>query len=251
MSVRDHEQPSKGGLDESQARSRQQQHRKLAATGVTGLAVVLGIAAYLIVGRDGGTMTQDTGAVAPVVASSSAAPPSAAPPSVPPSGSSTPGRTTAPAAMRSVAARPGPADAESVRKEINAARAKAAKDGIPLQRPLAPPPPRAVRNAESLTEESRETPDGGTMRIISAKYDLSDQREMLWAADAGKPVGPARCTQNFRFAQNSKGAERPTMLLCWRNAEERSVVVLSVVPTGTPSTTQTVNVLVHQWDKLG
>ncbi|WP_203720523.1 hypothetical protein [Paractinoplanes brasiliensis] len=206
-------------------------------------------------------MTQETGAIAPVIVPSSLAPSPAAVPSVPvsaPPGSPSSASPASPASASpasKAAQKPKPApttaDPERVRAEINAARAKAAREGHPLQRPLATPSQAPVRNAQSLAEETRELDGGGTMRIISAKYDLSGHRERLWAADDGKPVGGARCTQNFRFAEGAKASVRPTMLLCWRTSENRSVVVLTVVKTGSPPMTRSVNALNTQWDRLG
>jgi hypothetical protein len=87
------------------------------------------------------------------------------------------------------------------------------------------------------------------MRITSARYDLSGRGEMLWAADSGRPVGDAHCTQNFHFIQNGRATLRPTMLLCWRTSDERSVVVLSVGRK--PSTLDSAGVIDEQWAKLG
>jgi hypothetical protein len=89
------------------------------------------------------------------------------------------------------------------------------------------------------------------MRIMTAKGDLSGQREMLWAADGGKPVGDARCTQKFHFSANGEAAVRPTMLLCWRTSAARSVVVLSIAKQGRPSQAASVAMIGRQWDSLG
>ena len=105
-------------------------------------------------------------------------------------------------------------------------------------------------DARLSPEETRPLADGGTMRVISARYDLSGRPEMLWAADDGTPAGSARCTQNFRFAQGQKPAVRKNMLLCWRNTTDRSVVVLAVSHTGAPNNAQVLNVLDTQWDRL-
>jgi hypothetical protein len=137
--------------------------------------------------------------------------------------------------------------ADKVRKDIEEARAKAARDGHALQRPLSVAPQAA---AAEVTEETRALPGGGTMRVISAKGDLSGRREMLWAADDGKKVGEADCTRTFRFSRDEPGRVRPTMLLCWRISGKRSVVVLSVTRQGSPSAKQAVKVLNTRWNRL-
>ena len=236
------------------------QRTRLAVAGAGVLAVVAGGGAYLLAGGDDRAVTQETGAIAPVIVPSSLDP---SPAAVPPASVSASPASPASASPATASASPAPkaaqkpkparttADPERVRDEINAARAKAAREGYPLQRPLATPSQAPVRNAQSLVEETRELDGGGTMRIISAKYDLSGQRERRWAADEGKPVGGARCTQNFRFAEGGKASVRPTMLLCWRTSEARSVVVLTVVKAGSPPVTKSVNALDTQWGKLG
>ena len=58
--------------------------------------------------------------------------------------------------------------------------------------------------------------DHHTLRIVSARGDLTGQRELKWAADAGHLVGTARCTKNFRIGTQPSASVKPTMLLCWR-----------------------------------
>ncbi|WP_328460488.1 hypothetical protein OHA21_29950 [Actinoplanes sp. NBC_00393] len=93
--------------------------------------------------------------------------------------------------------------------------------------------------------------DGETLRVVSAKYDLTGQREMLWAADKGHKVGDASCTQRFRFSNDTKPTERPSMLLCWRTSEAKSVVTVAVTKEGRPSEEKTVAALQKEWMKLG
>jgi hypothetical protein len=132
-------------------------------------------------------------------------------------------------------------------ERIAAARAAAAKDGFPIQRPLAAAQsgPVTVTNSGSLMR------DGATLRIITAKYDLTGQRELAWAADGGEPVGNAHCTQNFHFSNNGTARERPTMLLCWLTSAGKSVVTVAVTKQGRPSTAASVATIDQQWAKLG
>jgi hypothetical protein len=218
-------------------------NRKIAIGATAALAVVIGGGAYALGTRDDDTVTQVTTADAPLVTPASAAPgPSAAPF----------GTRSKAAVKRSPSAGRTSPDPAQVRREIEAARSTAAKDGYPLQRPLsaAPQPRIGAEDARTYVEETRPLPDGGTMRIMSARYDLSGQREMLWAADTGTEAGAARCTQNFRFARGQTPRVRKTMLLCWRNTADRSVVVLAVARTDAPDTTQVLNVLDTQWNRL-
>ncbi|GAB2617317.1 hypothetical protein Aab01nite_30560 [Paractinoplanes abujensis] len=247
MSVSDDEQTVSSG-----DRNR---HRKLAVAGATGLVVVAGVGAVLLTNSDDTTALPRLDAAPPIVVptsepTSAAAPSLTAAVAVPSaavaSADSASSRTTKSATPTTPAV-----DQGTVRKEIETARAKAAREGHPLQRPITAPPPAVLKNADSLVEETRDLPDGGTMRIVSARYDLSRQREMLLAADEGKPAGGARCTQNIRFAQGAKPTMRPNMLLCWRITEDRSVVVLSVSRGADPAQTRTLNALDTTWDRLG
>ncbi|MEU4241237.1 hypothetical protein [Actinoplanes sp. NPDC026619] len=229
---------------EREPAQRSGRNRKIAVGAAAALAVVIGGGAYLIGSRDGDTVTENTNAIAPVEPATPAAS-SAAP-------ATTVGARPKAAAKRTPSPQVTTTDPAKVRRQIEAARSKAAAEGHPLQRPLTTPPrPHiAAENVDSYTEETRPLADGGTLRIVSARYDLSGQREMLWAADSGTEAGAARCTQNFRFAQGQKPAVRKTMLLCWRNTADRSVVVLAVGRAETPDTTQVLNVLDTQWNRL-
>ncbi|MCY1145361.1 hypothetical protein OWR29_45795 [Actinoplanes sp. Pm04-4] len=252
MSIRDDET--------SGANGDRDRRRKLAVTGAAGLAVVAGVGTVLLINRDD-PAPPDLGAAAPIVAESSASdstppPTSPAPPS--PSASAGPmakadavPAETTPAASKTPAATTQATTDEKTRKKIEAARSKAAAAGFPVQRPLTPAPGVAVENLASYRTQSRTLASGGMMRIYSAKGDLSNQREMLWAADEGEPAGDARCTQKFRFAQNATPAVRPSMLLCWRITDSRSVVVLTTAKKGTPSIPQSVKAIDTQWNKVG
>jgi hypothetical protein len=241
--------------DRSGRNPRPPRRNRLAVISVAA-AVVLGGSAYLVTSRvgdrDGDTVTGDTGALAPAAASplpsptssvapsSSAAPSSAAPSSAAPRSPSKRATATRPTRAASTA---------EVRRQIDRARQKAAADGIPLQRPLAASTAAPAHDADSYVEQSRSLAGGGTMRIMSARYDLSGQREMLWAADRGHPEGDAHCTNNFHFSATGVASVRPTMLLCWRTSDDRSVVVLTVAKN--PSTAGSVGVIDKRWNELG
>jgi hypothetical protein len=111
----------------------------------------------------------------------------------------------------------------------------------------------AAKNAPDTVpvKESTVSKNGQTMRVVSARGDLTGQRELTWAADAGHQVGAARCTQNFQFSPDSPAAVRPTMLLCWRTSALKSVYVIDVNPKGRPSEADTTAALTWEWYRLG
>jgi hypothetical protein len=92
--------------------------------------------------------------------------------------------------------------------------------------------------------------DKHTMKIVSAHGDLTGQRELAWAADAGHAAGAARCTQNFRFNPQSKAGGRPSMLLCWRTSATKSVYTLAVDITQKPSERASVATLNATWNAM-
>lgn len=223
--------------------------RKQVVLGVVGLAAVLGAGAYVItaqvIDHRNATTTRDTGALAPMITPAPETPAGtpSADASATASPSASPSATPAPSS-----AGPSRSRDTSVDDEIKKAREKAAKDGFPLQRALTAGP-----HAESgpVLERSEPRPDGGSLRVITARFDLSGQRELLWAADQGKPVGDAHCTQNFHFSNNTKPAIRPNLLLCWRTSAERSVATVMVDRKGKPSAAESLQIINREWAKLG
>jgi hypothetical protein len=227
-------------------------NRTTVATGAVGLAVLLGGGAYLIgSGRNGTTVTEDTGALSPVVPAVSPQQPATDP--LPAASATSAVATTSPTSpVTSPPAKrsPSPAkkvDGEAIRKEIAAARAAAEKEGHPLQRALTEAPGVQAADVSQRTEDTKE----GTIRVTSAKGDLSGQQEMLMAADDGHPVGDAQCTQNLRFSNAATARKIPTVLLCWRTSATRSVVTFAVAKKGKPSAASSVAVLDREWKKLG
>jgi len=215
------------------------------AIGVVALTALLGGGSYLLTTEltdRGTTRTSDTGALgaresAPSEAPASAAAPASATPSVAPSSSAATAKKSQP---------PMVSLAPSVATEIRKAREQAEKDGYPLLRPIAP-----AANAVIGPVNERSTADkSGSLRIITAEHDLSGQREMLWAADAGRPVGNTRCTDKFHFSNAQKPELLPTMLLCWRNTKAKSVVVVKVTYHGRPVARDTAAVVDREWAKL-
>jgi hypothetical protein len=109
----------------------------------------------------------------------------------------------------------------------------------------------AVVDVDVTVSSSGSLPkDHRTLRVVTARSDLTGQRELAWAADAGYAVGKAKCTQNFRFSETSRVGERPTMLLCWRTSAQKSVVVIAVDIDKRPSAQKSVATLNRIWSRL-
>jgi hypothetical protein len=220
--------------------------RKRAVAGVAGAAVLLGGGAYAVttqlMDQNGSTVPGDVGALAPVVTATSTTPSAVEPPSA--SVSATNSAEIAATPSHS----PAPRKSLTVDEQIAAARSAAAKDGHPVQRPLTPA--RGMAAEQAPVAERTERTKTGVLRIVSSRSDLSGRRELLWAADEGKAVGDARCTQNFHFS-NGNAAVRPTMLLCWRTSSSRSVAVVQVDRSGKPSAAISVAALDREWARLG
>lgn len=225
---------------------RRNRRRKQAIAGVAGLAV-LGAGAYLVTSQvveNSRTETREAAVPAPVnsvertptVASSS------------PSASAVPSTSTV-STPDSVSPSPSPTRSMTDDERIAKARAEARKKGVSVKRPLIPPRA-AADEAVTVTAKTTVLNNGSTLRMVSALGDLTGQREHAWAADAGEPVGDARCTQNFHFSNNTVASERPTMLLCWRITEDKSVLAVAVAKQGRPSKQDTVTALAQTWSKL-
>jgi hypothetical protein len=113
------------------------------------------------------------------------------------------------------------------------------------------PPPGATAAGEPVTVTNEGSlRAGGTLRVVSARYDLTGQRELAWAGDAGRPVGNVRCTRNVRFGDGARPAARNTVLLCWRTSATRSVVTVAVSRTGQPSAAESAAVIDQAWKRL-
>jgi hypothetical protein len=240
MSNLDDDRSSDDGVyqPESATTHRPSRRRRQAVVGAVGLTALLGAGAYVITAqvtdRNKSTVTRDAGALAPM-----------ATPATPASASSTASakQTNKPSTS------PEPSKSMTVEERIKAARQAAAKDGYPVQRPLTAAPGVAAQSGPINTRS--ETRENGSLRVVTAKFDLTGQRELLWAADKGKPVGNARCTQKFHFSNNKKGYIRPNMLLCWRTSAARSVAVVLIDYGGKPSTVESAKIIDGEWAKLG
>ena len=233
--------------DHGSTAHRRNRRRQQAIAGVAGLAV-LGAGAYLVTAQvvdNTRTETKDAAALAP-------APLEPHPPSASESASAEPSESASASASPSAVtpAPPAPSKTLTAEQRVAKARAAASKAGYPVKRGLVPTAkvaagPVSVRNTGSLQQ-------GGTMRIVSAPYDLTGTRELLWAADEGNPAGDdVRCTQNFKLSNDTAARVRPTMLLCWRTSAGKSVVTVAVARNGKPASAASVAVIDREWAKIG
>ncbi|MBM2621596.1 hypothetical protein JIG36_39445 [Actinoplanes sp. LDG1-06] len=229
--------------------------RRRMVIGGIGLAAVLGGGAYLMTAqvsdRQATTSAPDVAPVQPAPTTSAAPATSdvAPPPSVSATGMTSAG-TARPPAEPSPSRSPSPArseDSAAVRREIDRARAQAAKDGHPLQRPLQQ---KAQAVPGSQVSTRTEPTSEGTIRISTARADLTGQQDQLIAGDGGKPVGSARCTQKVRFSEGAPAREVANLLLCWRMSADRSVVTLAVAKEGTPSSSISTATIDREWARL-
>jgi len=239
------------GVYQSSAGHEQSRKRRVAVAGVVALAALLGGGAYLITAKvtDGQhTDAGDTGALVPIVTPASGDTTATGQPT-PVTASPKPTISTKQAVKQSLSPSPPiPTESMSVEEQIKAARERAAREGHPLQPALTTAP--GIVAAEAVQERNVARPDG-SLRIVTARSDLTGQRELLWAADQGKRYGDVTCTQNFHFSNNNKPAVRPTMLLCWRTSDRKSVATVLVDRDGKPSTAESARIIAEEWAKLG
>ena len=247
MSMHDDDRPRDDGVYRS-APANRSLRRKQAVAGAIGLAAVLGAGAYLITAPgDDSTTRADLEAVAPIAAPAAGASSAAAAASASTSMSASAAPASKPAGTgRATKPKPSASAGVTVEEEIKAARAAAEQDGHPLQRARTAAPDAVTGPVNERDERSA----NGMVRIVSAKHDLSGQRELLWAADDGEPVGDARCTQNFRLSNEAEAEMRPTMMLCWRTSTGKSVLTVEVAHKGKPSAAAGVAILDREWARL-
>ncbi|GIF17762.1 hypothetical protein BJ973_009273 [Actinoplanes tereljensis] len=235
--------------ESSAVNRRKVQRRKQLAVGVVGLGAVLGAGAYVVTAQiiDHRNSTVTTDAAGPTVTSTGEA--DAFVPETP-SPSASPAASAVVATKSAVKHSISPAASASMpmlpADEIRAAREAAERAGAPVQPALT-----AAGEEPSLVTEREERLPNGTLRIITARFDLTGHRELLWAANGGRPVGDAECTQDLHFSENAKPARQPNLLLCWRTSATKSVATILVDHGGHPSTATSVKVIDREWASLG
>jgi hypothetical protein len=228
------------------------QRRKKIAVGVAGLAAILAGGGYAVTAWRGAqhtTIVGDTGAFAPpaLAAPSSPARPAKAlpaPTAVTPPPSTRPSprlsaarRSTRPSARPTPSAMPDEEVASAMVSQLLQLRRATASGGL-------------TAAGREIVVAAEPGADGSAIRIVSARHDLTGRGALLWAADAGRPVGDARCTQNFRIGGGAVRETRPGLLLCWRVSPVKSVVTVASSPTGSPVAATSARVIERVWRRM-
>ena len=239
---------------------RRVQRRKKIGVGLAGLAAILAGGGYAVSALRSAQQSRiagDTAAVAPVTSSASASA------SVSPSGSARPpstasvvpapvSRSPSPrlsAARRSSRPTPTPTPSASP-TPVPDADVAAAQVSRLLTAPRTTPSGNGVSAAGGTVVVANESgPDGSAVRVLSARYDLTVGGSLLEAADAGVPVGAARCTRNLRVAGVRE--TRPGVLLCWRASPDKSVVTVATRAGGGPVAATSARIIDRVWQRLG
>jgi hypothetical protein len=235
---RAHNEPPRDGVFASQLVRRFRRGRHT-AIGVVGVAL-LGTGAFVttdLITSAHTTKIGEIGALTPLASDPASAPTS-----------SSAAEHSAPSAA--VRATTTASDApQTVAERVAAAKAAGAKSGGWIKRPL--PNTNKVTDAEVTVRQIGSLKEArGTMRIVSARQDLTGQRELAWAADKGLPVGDASCTKKIRLSPDAEIREIPTLLLCWRTSAAKSVYIVAVKLNGGPSKQAIVGEIDRVWSKL-
>ncbi|GGJ94744.1 hypothetical protein GCM10010123_25690 [Pilimelia anulata] len=161
------------------------------------------------------------------------------------------GATPTPAATTRRPASKAPAGSTATTTRTPTLRQRVAAAKAAPRAPLAAPIRKAATiSGVQVAESGNLRKDRQTLRVVSARADLTGQRELAWVADGGAPVGTARCTQNFRFSTARPAKVRPTLLLCWRTSAARSAYTVMVNLNGRPSREASIAALDSAWAKL-
>jgi hypothetical protein len=214
--------------------------RRIAVAGVTGVALTLGAASYITTDT-----VLDRRAAVPE-------PVSLAPPAVslaPPASTvePTPHSAAVSASISASTSASGmPDDTSEPDKTRTRHQDTAQPDDNP--HPTTKKQGKEASVADIPVETATEKLPNGTVQIMSGDQDLTGVGHLRWAGDEGRPIGSARCTQNFRFDPAKGPRRQPTMLLCWRITNKRSVMAMAYVRQNeTPSTDSTVRLLEKHW----
>ncbi|MFC7534720.1 hypothetical protein [Actinoplanes sp. GCM10030250] len=235
------------GLYASTAAARERRRKQL-IVGLTGAAVVLAGAGFLV------TQLLLTGGEQPSLPEPAAlAPMTTGTSSTTPGKDTTPGKNTTPEAANashSVARTPeGFKPAKPVQQSPAPTATRSDEPGPRVS--VSPAAGGDVAEQVSVAERT-EVLENGTIRILSAQRDLTGHRELLLAGDEGQAVGNGiRCTSDVRMETEVPASRRPGLLLCWRTSQARSVITMAVVPRGELPTASSIAVIGREWAKLG
>ncbi|MFI5491549.1 hypothetical protein [Actinoplanes sp. NPDC051859] len=224
--------------------ARRNRRRKQAIAGVASLAL-LGAGAYAVTAQVAGDKNS---AVQQISAGSARQP---APGSGQPAQEQQPdtGATSAPAAAAaSEAPTPEPKTTQEQIQAVQGAAFKNQKDRV--KRPLAPPAKAVTDDEVTETTIGSHQDAKGSIKVVSARTDLTGQRELSWVAGPGKKVGSSECTQEIRVTPDAPARVRPTMWLCWRTSASKSVYTITVNLKRKPSAKAGVAQIDKTWASL-
>jgi hypothetical protein len=231
-----------GGVAPSRARSRS----KKAAVAFVGLSAV-GAGAYfattLFAAHPLTTLNREPRALAPVAPMESSVPVTRSTLGAPAPG---PIAGTKSAARQSLRPSPTPSPSAMADEEVASLQVSRLLQALP-----APSGPGMAAASVPVTVTNRSGTDGSAIRVVSARYDLTGRSELLAAADRGQVVGGARCTRNLRVGAAATPEVRPTMLLCWRTAADKSVVTVAINKVHAPSAGVSAAVVDQEWIAMG
>ena len=91
--------------------------------------------------------------------------------------------------------------------------------------------------------------DRRTMRIVSSRQDLTGFRELGWIADEGVKYGEASCSRKVQV-NDEPPEEKPTLLMCWRTSEKKSVYTVVVDLEKNPTPRDSLAALEKQWARM-
>jgi hypothetical protein len=223
------------------ARQRRRRRRKI-GTAVAAVGLTLGAIGYAgttwYLGR-GSTVALEP---APTVTTPTPATPRPTPaePQILPGSGPPPG--TISAARRSWLPSPVPSPSRPTDDELAASQ---------VSRLLEPHPSGVAAADAGAIVRNEVGPDGAQLRVVSARFDLTSRWKLLGVADAGQPVGSARCTQSFRVDGSPTPQSRPGLLLCWRTSPFKSIVVVATRAAGRPEAAVGAAVISREWANMG
>ncbi|MGA5302435.1 hypothetical protein ACPCHT_21080 [Nucisporomicrobium flavum] len=219
--------------------ARRNRRRKQALAGVAGLAV-LGVGAFAVTSQvTAENRPREAAAEAPAPAAGGTA---ASPAAGGTAAASPEGAESAPAA----AAKP-----KTTKEQIEAVKGTAAKNTAQrIRRPLAAAVDAVSDSDLTVTTIGSLKDDKASMKVVSARLDLTGQRELALVADKGEKVGDASCTQKIRVSPDMPARVRPTMVLCWRTSAAKSVYTVTVNLNGKPSAKRSVAQIDKVWASL-
>ncbi|MCM4083776.1 hypothetical protein [Paractinoplanes hotanensis] len=217
------------GFYRSGMREKRIQRRKQLGVAVAGLAVFGAAGLFAVQAVD---LVENTAALELPVAGRSSSLPSAS-------------STGSPSESRTSAAAPAPVPGKATRAAVR-------QEASPTPAPTPTPSPSASRTAAAaLVNRHDEDAAGGTIRVTSARFDLTGEPELALVGDKGWRVGRARCTRTVRNSPGDRPRAAPSTMVCWRVSPERSVITVAVTGQGRPSSRESVAALVREWARLG